>query len=257
LNEGFLLKFKDIIWMVKGIEHLEGFLVAFPRYKGKAKVVDPSLIVSSFNLYKTCDCAPVPVPLVPMDRSEVLDPRSLIEADKEAKDLASVIAKGAGLTGSRAVGIEGGDIDLVYYSNFNEVIKALKELKEDGEVTTHLGKWDSLGERAIEYRLKNSILEGKWRGTPFSIRLVSPPRAPSRPVRLKRIKKRGRIVSAQAYVMPYTYVLDDGTVIESLRLQHSELRKDMCVEVDGYWEMSTRGGRLHLGLGSKLDVICC
>ena len=184
-----------------------------------------------------------------------MDPRDLLDGDREAKELASVLPKGAGLTGSRAVGIEGGDVDLVYYSRFEDVIKALTELKEDGEIKPHFGKWNSLSKGAIKYKLENSILEGTWRGIPFSIRLVGPRRAPSRPVKLGRVKRRGRIVKAQGYVMPYTYVLEDGTVVESLRLQHSELKKGVEVEVEGDWELSLRGERLHLGLNSRLDVI--
>ncbi len=258
MNEGFILKFKDYTWLVKGIEHPKGFVVAFPRYFGRRRVSDPLTVVRALNVIRRCDCAPEPVPLIPLSESEVLDPRDLLDGDREALELANVIGvKGAGLTGSRAVGIEGGDVDLIYYDNFERVIRALYELKEDGEIKPVRGKWDSLSERAVECKSKVSVLEGKWKDIKFSIRLVSPPRTPSRPTALGKIKVRGKIVRANAFVMPYTYVLDNGVVVESLRMQHSELPEGSTIEVSGTWEVSTRGERVHLGLGSRLDVIYC
>ncbi|UXD22365.1 hypothetical protein IPA_03920 [Ignicoccus pacificus DSM 13166] len=252
--EGFLLLYKDFIWMAKGIEHPEGYAVAFPRYHGGKKV---SLFPTQFlSLVKTCDCSPSPVPLVPLERAIVYDPRDLIERDTLARDFASVLAKGAGLTGSRVIGVEG-DIDLVFYDSYEEVLKALKDLRDDGEIEPEIGKWKSLGEGAIKCKLKHTLLEGKWRGVHYSIRLVSAPRAPSRPVSLGLKAVKGRIIEANNTVMPYEYVLENGVIIESLRMQHSEIPVGAIIEVKGSWEMSSRGERLHLGLNSFMDVISC
>ncbi len=241
--------------MVKGIEHPEGFAVAFPRYFGKRKVLNGVSLASVLGVVRPCDCSPRPVPLIPLSDSALLDPLDLIDSDRVAKEFASILPKGAGLTGSRAVGIEG-DIDLIYYDNFEAVVKALEELREDGETTPPKGgKWDALGEGAKSYRSKTALLEGEWRGYHYSIRLVGQPRAPTRPVRLGEASVKGRIVEARSYVMPYLYRLDNGVVVESLRMQHSELREGLEVEVKGSWELSTLGERLHLGLGSRLNVI--
>lgn len=249
------MKYKDVTWMVKGVEHPEGFAVAFPRYVGNRKVSDTTSLSSILNLVRRCDCAPRPVPLVPLSKAIIMNPLDLIEADKVAKDFASILPKGAGLTGSRVVGIEG-DLDLVYYNNFERVIKALREMRESGETEPpKWGKWDSLGSGAVEYRSREALLEGEWRGYHYSIRLVGPNRAPTRPSVIGARSVRGVIVEAQGNVMPYVYQLDNGIVIESLRMQHSELKVGMEIEVRGSWELSTLGERLHLGLGSYLNVI--
>jgi len=257
LLEGFLVVFKEAVWVVKGVDSCDQ-VIAFPRYDLRGRKL-PSAVREMLlrDQISLTDCAPFPVPVVDVDRAEVFDPRELLRNDPIARALADELPCEAGLTGSRALGGQRGDIDLVFYDEpcFKEVIDALADMRDRGVTqppTT--GKWDGLGSSAKALRSKLSLLEGSWRGHPYSIRLVKGPRSPRRPVFLKRGYARGEVLRS-GFTTPTTIVLSSGVVVESLRLQHTELPPGVRVEVRGTWELRTDGAVLTLPPGSILEVV--
>ena len=254
--EGFLVLTRDAVWVVKGVDACEE-VIAYPRYDLRGRKLPRELKEALVEERKgPSDCAPVPVPRLSPREGELLDPRWLLDSDPKAKEFASLFPCEAGLTGSRALGNEGGDIDLVFYDHscFEDVVEVLRELKAKGLLREVEGKWDGLGPRARLLRKKYSVLEGVWEGTPFSIRLVLGPRAPRRPVAVGWVRVRGRVVRSDPFT-PTTIVLDDGTVVESLRLQHSEVPIGYEVEVRGLLEVRTDGVRVSLPPGGKLEIL--
>ncbi|ABU81233.1 hypothetical protein [Ignicoccus hospitalis] len=255
--EGFLAVYRGFVWVVKGVDVCEEGVIAYPRYDLKGRklekdVVD-NLVRSALEL---TDCAPRPVPLLPLGETELVDPRHLLEADPAAKDFASLFPCEVGLTGSRALGMGGGDVDLVVYdeSCFNDVIETLRELKAKGEIGPYEGKWDALGPRARRKRKEYSVLEGVWKGIPYSIRLVKGPRSPRRPVAVAQVIRRGVVVRSDPYT-PTQIVLHDGTVVESLRLQHAELPRGYEVVIEGILEVRADGVRVSLPPGGRLEIL--
>jgi len=255
--EGFLVRYKGYVWVVKGVDACS-HVIAFPRYDLRGKKLDRDVVdLLTRDALRTSDCSPVPVPALDPDEAEVLDPRSLIDADPIAKEFSKLFPCEAGLTGSRIFGRGSGDVDLVFYDDscFGDVIEVLKELKEKGVVTSPLlGKWDGLGERAAKLRRRYALLEGVWKGTPFSIRLVKGPRSPRRPVRLKWDVVEGRVLVSTP-TTPTLIRLDTGVTIESLRLQHAEVPPGSLVKVKGTWEMRTDGLVLTLPRGARLEIV--
>jgi len=255
--EGFLIKYKGYVWVAKGVDECS-HIIAFPRYDLRGRKLDQNVVkLLARNVLGTSDCSPVPVPTLDPDLVEPLDPRSLIDADPIAKEFSKFFPCEAGLTGSRAFGRGGGDVDLVFYDNtcFNDVIEILKELKKKGVITApQRGKWDGLGKRAVKLRKRYTLLEGTWMGVPYSIRLVKGPRSPRRPVRLKWDVVTGRVLVSTS-TTPTLIRLDSGVMIESLRLQHAEVPPGSRIKVRGTWELRTDGLVLTLPPGAKLEIV--
>ncbi len=258
--EGFFLIHRQIIWVVKGVDVCEGHVIAFPRYDIRGRKLSYEVIAKLIKTYsRASDCSPRPSPLVPLAEAEVIDPRDLIDADRIAKDMASIFSCEAGLTGSRAWG-SGNDIDLIFYGEecVPEVLRVMKELRENGVTKPPSeGKWDGLGMGARRYRMSNSLLEGIWGDIPYSFRIVSGPRSPRRPTILRRVNVCGYLTPISNIALPYTYELHVGNTkikLESLRMQHSEIG-EVAVCVEGTLESRIDGMVLTLPPSSKLDVL--
>ncbi len=259
--EGFFIKYLNAIWIVKGIDYCGKYIIAYPRYdlKGRklSKYHKTSLIK---QLVKLNDCSPRPSPLVPLWKSEVIDPRDLIERDELARDMASIFNCKFGLTGSRAWNESGKDVDLITYDWWcdKEIMKVMRELRERGVTEPPKeGKWDGLLSGAKRYRARNALLEGVWNGVPYSFRIVGPPRSPRRAVSLGFVKLCGKLRPISNVVMPYIYelVTNNGTIrVESLRIQHSELG-EVKVCVRGSLEVRIDGTFVTLPPGATLDVV--
>ena len=234
--------------------------MAIPKYDLRGRKLKRDLIMKLFYEFsRPSDCSPRPTPLIPLSEAEVIDPRDLLEADREAKDMASVFSCKVGLTGSRAWG-EGDDVDLIFYGKecVREVIEVMEDLRSRGITRPpKFGKWDGLGPNARLYRMNKSLLEGIWNNTQYSFRIVGEPRSPRKPVVVGRTKFCGKLYPVSNLVMPYTYDLyyDDGKIrVESLRMQHSEIGEArVCIE--GVIESRVDGTILALPPGSKLDVL--
>ncbi len=222
ITEGTVIYYKDIIWIAKGIRHPPKFAVAFPRYHKQGRI---RRVVLSQTMMS--DCVPSPQPHIPLDRAIVYDPRNLLRKSQTALRLVKKL-EGLGcefgLTGSMAVFGEGRDVDLIAFNEwcFESLYYYLKELKEKGRIKPLKGKWDGIGEKLRKWRLGNSVLEGVLDGIPFSLKMVKQGEDCKRPVKVKTLKTKGKIIAVNNFVFPYLYKIGD-VFVEALRLQFSEL----------------------------------
>ncbi len=233
-------------------------MIAYPRYDERGRKLARELIELLIESeLKMTDCAPVPVPCLPPDEGEVLDPRWLLEVDRAAKRFAELFPCEAGLTGSRALGNVRGDIDLVFYDErcFNDVYETLSLLRErDYTRPPSEGKWDGLGPWMRAYRKRYTLLEGTWNGTPYSIRLVKFPRSPRRPVKVREAEVVGVVVESSV-TTPAIIKLHNGVVLESLRMQHSEVPQGTKIKVRGVIESRVDGTVIALPKGAVMELV--
>ena len=252
MTEGTIIYYKDIIWVVKGIRHPPKFAIALPRYhtQGRVEMLD-------YAIWMLSDCVPYPLPHVPLKEAVVYDPRNLLRRSSVASRLAKKLEGFGcefGLTGSLAVFGEGRDVDLIAYNEwcFEDLYHYLRELRERGRIKPLEGKWDGIGENLKRWRLEHSALEGILDGIPFSLKMVKSGERCRRPVKVRSIKVRGRMIAINDYAFPYLYKVNN-LVVEALRLQYSELngkevimRCDLEVWDDGEVCVLSKGNFLEL-----------
>lgn len=186
--EGELYIYNGAIWVVKGYQHPEGFIIAYPKYliehfppRKMPNWLKEKYIIKEFYW----DCINATVPVIPLSKSMYLGTRLF----GKARELAKLINEYANIdlgedvyfTGSASLGLNG-DIDLVFYGNNVswKVYNSLMALREAGVL-----KPLSLSELLEEHK-KNpwvsfsdyvalrsgSILQGSLMNIRYSIRLV-------------------------------------------------------------------------------------
>ncbi len=190
LLEGEIVVYRGIGWIVKGFQHPENYVVAYPRYdlanRRKLTQVEEIRLVEELSRYWSCidRC----VPMISVDECRPVVPRAspLLEefisllSDATGIDRANIAA-----SGSQSLGIESSDPDLdivIYASNPRYVYEALLELRRLG-ILKPLGLGDAWREYLSKHsktmsfetylRLrKNSVLQGTYRGHRYSVRIV-------------------------------------------------------------------------------------
>ncbi|RLG82956.1 MAG: hypothetical protein DRO40_06225 [Thermoprotei archaeon] len=188
--EGEPLLYNGWIWIVKGVQHPDGYVVAYPRYC--VECIPPRKLFRMESLrkikYYRWDCIGLELPVVPKkdvkpffikSRSRVMEFMDLII------DLSGIDRDDVLLTGSLLIGYDPiySDIDLVFYgeSIVNRVYDVLRYLRESG-VTSSLGpsglliEYDKHRDLSFDQYImlrRNSLLQGyymkKYR---YTIRLV-------------------------------------------------------------------------------------
>lgn len=185
--EGELYIYNGVIWVVKGYQHPEGFIIAYPKYlighTPPRKM--PNWLREKYIEEFYWDCINATVPVIPLSKSMYFSTRLFGKAREMAKlinEYADIdLSEDVYFTGSSSLGLNG-DIDLVFYGNdvSRKVYNSLTILREAG-----VFKPLSLSELLEEYK-KNpwisfsdyvalrsrSVLQGSFMNVRYSIRLV-------------------------------------------------------------------------------------
>lgn len=250
--EGFLVKYGSYLWVVKGCEHFDEYVVAYPRYdvvnqvkiKSTGRAID---IARKLGALRYNDCLKLHVPLVKKDDVEyVLDPFNKEHWPMLPEEVNSILGNFSqrelceiGLTGSYLAStilenIIPRDIDLVI-KDVDVGLKTyslLKDLRERG-VAEPLHMIDDFEGTDPETRIKllqNRILEGVLNKVVYSIRIISCKES-RRPICVDHVELvSGEFVVAKEVsplVMPYIYIAEDGELgqiqVKSLRMRYSEI----------------------------------
>jgi len=249
--EGYLVKYKGYFWVIKGCEHFDDYVIAYPRYEitTRVRIKNTSValeIAKKLGVVKYNDCLKLEVPLLKRDEIEdVLNPFNKElwpqlprEIDLVLGDLSSNELKDVGLTGSYLVStilkdIKPRDVDLII-RDINvgfKVYKKLRELREKG-ISTPLEEPNEFEGCDPETRitlLKNRVLEGVIGNTVYSIRILSC-RESTKPICVESYEffsgELTIIRDLSPLIMPYVYVAESnlgGILVKSLRMRFSEI----------------------------------
>lgn len=279
--EGCLARKKDTIWIVKGIEHPDGYLTAFPRYKiistnneikiTKLGVKDPEeyfkkLIYDSNEsrlIYNKCSGRITPV-LKVNEIEEFYNPfkppiceeNSFYQPCLIIENLSSRIEEAKiGLTGSSYfMENSSSDIDLLIFINPDYVDLVFEKMKKFTEEISWLDAMKILSERqypvqrlALLKKIKNSISQRKMLGKIiFSRILVTEPflykECKYEILKEAEITLRGIITSERSFFYPYTYTV---SILES---DYLEKGKEIKVVSDRgrFSEMAHKGESVEI-----------
>jgi hypothetical protein len=249
--EGYLIKFRNYLWVVKGCEHFDDYVIAYPRYDiinhSKIKSLSRALdIARRFGVLRYNECLKLEVPLLRRDEvEEVFDPFNREFWPKLPQEVDLILGglkpgelSEVGLTGSYLVsvlldGIKPRDVDLIVRGRVvgSKVYRRLKELREGGvsRPLEVVDEFEGCDPKTRATLLRNRVLEGVIGTTVYSIRIVSC-RESVRPTCVEGYEFfSGELVIVEdisSYIMPYTYVAecDFGRVlVRSLRMRYSEI----------------------------------
>jgi len=249
--EGYIVKYSDYFWVVKGCEHFDDYVIVYPRYditrQLKIKSTSEALsIAKSLGVVKYNECLKLEVPMLKMSEIEyVLDPfnkelwpRLPREVELIIEDLSSSELCEVGLTGSYLVSallknIKPRDVDLVIRDidvGF-KIYSKLRELRERG-ITRPLGEPGEFEGTDLETRialLKSRVLEGVIGDVVYSIRILSC-RESIKPICVESFDYfSGELIIVEdvsSFVMPYTYIAESKlgrVLVRSLRMRYSEI----------------------------------
>ncbi|RLG80521.1 MAG: hypothetical protein DRO13_03545 [Thermoprotei archaeon] len=252
LIEGYVVLYKWYLWMVKGCEHPEDGVIAYPRYSVRtgSRIKDLRRAMEyaeKLGVIRYYECLKESLPILPLNSIElVLDPFNRTQwprlpnsTVKFLENLGIAEHEDVGLTGSYLAstvitGIKPRDIDIIIRNrDLGETLyEKLKLLRASG-VAKPVGVVDEFYGTDPGSRLKllrHRVLEGVFNGIIYSIRILScKERAKPRCI------KKAKLVTDQLtivehispYVMPYTYIAEGeelGTVnVRSLRMRYSEI----------------------------------
>ncbi len=185
--EGELYVYNGVVWVAKGYQHPEGFIIAYPKYliEHIPPRKMPNWLREKYVEERYWDCINAVVPVIPLSKSMYVSTRLSGKAGEIARlinEYANVdLSEDAYFTGSSSLGLDG-DIDLVFYGSnaSRRVYESLMALREAGVL-----KPLSLSELLEEHK-KNpwvsfsdyaalrsrSVLQGSFMNFRYSIRLV-------------------------------------------------------------------------------------
>ncbi|MEM2854649.1 MAG: hypothetical protein QW398_02950 [Desulfurococcaceae archaeon] len=185
--EGELYIYNGVIWVAKGYQHPEGFIIAYPKYliEHIPSIKIPSWLKGKYIKEFYWSCINAAVPVIPLSKSMYFSTRLF----GKAREMAKLISEYADIdldenvyfTGSSSIGLNG-DIDLVFYGNnvSRKVYDSLMILREAGvfkplslsELLEENKKnpWVSFSDY-VTLRSK-SVLQGSFMNVRYSIRLV-------------------------------------------------------------------------------------
>ncbi len=188
--EGEALLYNGYIWIVKGIQHPDEYVIAYPRYCIECNPPRKLFRMEALRVIRRhkWDCIGVEIPVIPKKdvKPFVVKPRNkVLEFMNLIIGLSGIEYENVLLTGSLLIGCDPiySDIDLVFYGEniVDRVYGILRYLREAG-VTSSLGPSGLLIEYSKHKDLsldqyfmlrKNSLLQGyymkKYR---YTIRLV-------------------------------------------------------------------------------------
>lgn len=184
LLEGEAVQYRGVVYLVKGYQHPEGFLVAYPRYNLLTR--RPLQHMSAYYTveYEYWDCVKHYVPLVPLSEAlpvrAKLDERVLATVEILAH-LLDVSSEQVYVSGSALVSDSYGDVDVVVYNVSEDSVERVKRLVEVGVfkrsahllVSEYVRKHGSqLALREYLVLKKNTILHFTLHGVHVNLKLV-------------------------------------------------------------------------------------
>jgi len=249
--EGYLIKYRNYLWVVKGCEHFNDYVIAYPRYdivnQLKIKSMDRALsIARKLEVMRYSDCLKLEVPLLRRDEvEEVLNPFNrglwpdlpqevnLILEGLNPNELGEVGLTGSYLISTLLKGIKPRDVDLIIKDvgvGF-KVYEKLKEFRWKG-ITKPLEGIDEFEGCDLKTRvmlLRSRVLEGVIGNTVYSVRVLSC-KEDVRPTCVEDYElfsgELTIVESVSSYVMPYTYIAESSlgrVLVRSLRMRYSEI----------------------------------
>ena len=260
--EGYMLKYLDTIWAVKGCYHPEGFAVAVPRvYKGmKIKRMEDALklVHQKFPfLFKYVEEIGFEVPLVPLKDCEILDPFNKIVEDEVAIEFMKYFKGNIGVTGSMLYSNSHNDMD--FLSTSEENYQILLELREKG-ITSPLkvvneSEVEGLNEKDFLYLKENRVLEGVFKGVPYTFKIV---KCEDFGIVEGKEKFEGvvKILKAEKpYSLPVKYYTDKGIYLTSFRTRYTELKERTKLYVNGILLKRNKFLDLDLDLAKEVKIL--
>ena len=260
--EGYMLKYLDTIWAVKGCYHPEGYAVAVPRlYKGKKiKKMEDALQLASQEfpfLFRYVEEIGFDVPLVPLKDSEILDPFDKIVEDEVVVEFMKYFKGKIGITGSLLYSNSYNDIDFVSINEHD--YQTLLELREKG-VTSPLkvvneSEVEGLNEKDFLYLKENRVLEGIFKGVPYTFKIVS---CEDFGIVEGKEKFEGIVEVIRAekpYSLPVKYYTDKGVYLTSFRTRYTELKEGAKLYVNGILLKRNKFLDLDLDLAKEVKII--
>lgn len=184
--EGEIWVHNGIAYIVKGFQHPEGWLIAFPRYDLHGpRRIDEWLVDKYINIIRW-ECLKLNVPVIPLSSSHPLQARLAGVSEWIARYLSSILGvseRDIYASGSSRITLDYRDVDLVVYGVREDLVWDLKKLVEKG-VLKRAGKWALINEYASKHsrRLtlsdylffkRNTILHLDILGFHVNLRLVA------------------------------------------------------------------------------------
>jgi len=257
-----MLKYLDIIWAVKGCYHPKGYAVAVPRlYKGKKikKMEDAfQLARQEFSfLFRYVEEIGFDVPLVPLKDSEILDPFNKAVEDEVVIEFMKYFKGKIGITGSLLYSNSYNDMDFVSINEHD--YQTLLELREKG-ITSPLNavnesEVEGLNKKDFLYLKQNRVLEGIFKGVPYTFKIVS---CEDFGIVKGKEKFEGivEIVRAEKpYSLPVKYYTDKGVYLTSFRTRYTELKEGTKLYVNGILLKRNKFLDLDLDLAKEVKII--
>jgi len=257
-----MLKYLDAIWAVKGCFHPDGYAVAIPRvYKGKrVKKMEEALqlVRQKFPfLLKYVEEIGFEVPLVPLKDSEILDPFRKTVEDEIVKEFMKYFRRKIGITGSMLYSRSCADMDFLSFND--EDYRTLIDLRKNG-ITQSLkminkNEVEGLNERDFLYLKENRVIEGVFKGRPYTFKIV---KCEDFGVVEGKEKFEGvvEIVKAEKpYSLPVKYYTDKGFYLTSFRIRFTELKEGMKLYVNGILLKRNKFLDLDLDLAKEVKII--
>ncbi|MEM4481537.1 MAG: hypothetical protein QXV04_02290, partial [Desulfurococcaceae archaeon] len=182
LLEGEAYLYNGLLFLTKGYQHPEGFVVAYPRYSllTGTKLRDYERLQYSTSFYWSC--IKQRVPTIPLSEAVVYKDGSLSSAANYIIELIrSLLEVDVYLTGSALIADSYNDIDIVVYGANQGVVERLSEAFNRGVIER--SEWliieDYLGKHSKEmslsdylYLKRRTLLHGNYRGTHINLKLV-------------------------------------------------------------------------------------
>ena len=262
ITEGYMLKYLDTIWAVKGCYHPEGYAVAVPRvYKGiKIKRMEDALQIVRYKfpfLYSYVKEIGFEVPLVPLKDSEILDPFNKVIRDEVAKEFIKYFKGKIGITGSMLYSDSYNDMDFLSFNE--EDYQTLLELRKKG-ITSPLklankNEIEGLSEKDFIHLKENRVLEGVFKGVPYTFKIV---KCEDFGIVEEKEKFKGivKIVKAEKpYSLPVKYYTDKGFYLTSFRIRYTELKEGTRLYVNGILLKRNKFLDLDLDLAKEVKIL--
>jgi len=182
LLEGEIYIYRGVLYVVKGYQHPEGFVIAYPRYS----VLRGSMLsthqreIYSQSIY--WDCIKQCVPVISLSNSYRYVSRQVSRGVEQVKQtLESLLEREIYLTGSALVSEEPRDLDLVVYGADSAVVENLEKLFERGVlkrapsliVKEYLEKHSNkMSLQDYMYLKKKTLLHGYLMGFHVNLKLI-------------------------------------------------------------------------------------
>jgi hypothetical protein len=245
--EGYMLKYGDAVWSVKGCDHPEGYAVALPRvFKGrKIKRLGESMkiVMENFQSIVTYyDNVGFQVPLVPLSESTIIDPFQVTPKDPLSREFSSFFPR-VGITGSMAYSDSWRDVDFLSVDSSDYNI--LRRLRSGGVTsplsTVNESEIETLDRESFKVLKQERVTEGKFRDMEYTFKIVECVSFP--PVQERREVEGDLTVldEIKPFSLPVMYrgemiIKGDATIpvyLTSYRTRFTELKRGTKLRIKG------------------------